>query len=341
MDNYNRNIMLFCDDLKLVYNSGIFTSDALRIMAKQADKSFSDVLNRMADSLDKGNSFAQSIKEADYFDAYLVKMIEIGEQSGYLEQVFNALSTYYHRLYQLKNNLKDAITYPCILVCMMLVVLLVLIIKVLPLFDEVLKDLGTGLSGFSLALMDLGGLLAKYGLVIIMIIILVIAYLIINTSKKSKNIIMYLSNFSFSKKLSYDLEVSQLSYALSMLFDSGYEIEQAFKLVLELIDNKKLKTKLINVNNKLDNGENIENALIEEAIFKGLYNQMIILGFKAGKHNEVMSSIAIAYEDEVNKSINKFLNIIEPALVASLAMVMCIILISVILPLISIMDNIG
>ena len=58
MDNYNRNIMLFCDDLKLVYNSGIFTSDALRIMAKQADKSFSDVLNRMADSLDKGNSFA-------------------------------------------------------------------------------------------------------------------------------------------------------------------------------------------------------------------------------------------------------------------------------------------
>ena len=103
----------------------------------------------------------------------------------------------------------------------------------------------------------------------------------------------------------------QLSYALSMLFDSGYEIEQAFKLVLELIDNKKLKTKLINVNNKLDNGENIENALIEEAIFKGLYNQMIILGFKAGKHNEVMSSIAIAYEDEVNKSINKFLNIIH------------------------------
>ena len=71
MDNYNRNIMLFCDDLKLVYNSGIFTSDALRIMAKQADKSFSDVLNRMADSLDKGNSFAQSIKEADYFDAFI------------------------------------------------------------------------------------------------------------------------------------------------------------------------------------------------------------------------------------------------------------------------------
>lgn len=341
MDNYNRNIMLFCDDLKLVYNSGIFTSDALRIMAKQVDKDFKVVLEKIADSLDTGNSFAYSVKETDYFDAYLVKMIEIGEQSGYLEQVFNALSIYYHRLYQLKINLKDAITYPCILVCMMLTVILVLIIKVLPLFDEVLKDLGTGLSGLSLSLMNFGSLLAKYGLIIIIVIILFMAFMIIKTSKKSKNIISYLSNFSFSKKLSYELEVSQLSYALSMLFESGYEVEKAFKLVLELIDNKQLKTKLINVNQKLDNGENIEDALIEAEIFKGLYNQMIILGFKAGKHNEVMSNISSAYEDEVNKSINNFLNIIEPSLVASLAIVMGIILISVMLPLISIMANIG
>ena len=94
-------------------------------------------------------------------------------------------------------------------------------------------------------------------------------------------------------------------------------------------------------NSKLEKGMDFKTVIADSAIFKGIYTQMLILAIKIGRLDEVMTQVADLYEDEVNTSVNKFLDRVEPTLTAILAIIVGVILLSVMLPLLSIMNSLG
>ena len=99
-------------------------------------------------------------------------MVEIGQKTGHLEDVFRSLAGYYERLEQLQKSIRNAVVYPSVLLVMMLFVVLVLLIKVLPIFQEVFQQLGAELSPVAQALMQLGQFLGRYGLVVLAVLVL-------------------------------------------------------------------------------------------------------------------------------------------------------------------------
>lgn len=323
-------LSLLCEQLAMILESGLDLSDSIRAVASEIDDAgYADILNKIAGDIDSNVSFGEALKKTNVFDEHMIKMVDIGEHSGYLDGVMRQLAIYYRRLANTNEKLKDALTYPSILVIMMLGVIILLVVKVLPMFEVVLNNMGVELGGLAYGLMNFGGLLARYGFIIVLIILFIIGYLLL--FKKDK--------FLVSKRLDHDLSIAQFAFVMSLFLNSGYDMDSALDMVVGLVDNRELKNKVIKFIDEVHAGKSVGEALSSAKIFKSIYNRILTIGFKAGKGDEAMSSVAKAYEDEVDNSIDRMLNIIEPTLVGVLSIIVGVILLSVMLPLMSIMSS--
>ncbi len=340
--NLKQETTLFCEQLAMILQSGIALSDGIRAMGEEVeDAPYQHLLLQMADQLDEQVSFKEVLEKAGIYDEYMIHMVEVGEKSGYLDQVMTQLAIYYGRMDETREKIKDAVTYPGVLICMMLAVIGVLVIKVLPLFRQVLNGMGAELGSFALMLMQTGNLLAKVGLVILLIIALVVLISWFRIKKEKRSLMSVLSSFPLSKRMGQDLSVAQFAYAMSLLLSSGYDTDEALAMMPAMLDDAGLKKKIAALRERIATGDSFHQALVESGIFKGIYNRILVIGFKAGKAEETMARVAQQYEDEVDASINRFLDIIEPTLVAVLSVIVGIILLSVMLPLMSIMSSLG
>ncbi len=226
---------------------------------------------------------------------------------------------------------------------MMMVVLGVIVIQVLPIFQQVLTNLGASLTGVALSLMQLGVTLANYGLYVLVavIVLLVVSMIVLRVRHKEHALTVFFEKFWPTRRLMEDMSVAQFAYAMSLLMNSGYDSSQALEMVVDMIRHNKIKSKVAESSEKVKNGASFEDEMVRNGIFKNLYSKMLHIGFRTGHGDETMARIAEEYEREVDSALNRFLNLIEPTLVAVLSILVGIILLSVMLPLMSIMSTIG
>lgn len=134
-----------------------------------------ELLDRLLAPAERGEPLSAAMREAGGFPSYAVNMIEIGEQSGRLDEVLGSLASYYEREDSLGSMLKSAVTYPLIMLGMMLLVILVLSVKVLPIFSQVFAQLGADLPSLALGALQLGGALKTGCLVLVALLALLLA----------------------------------------------------------------------------------------------------------------------------------------------------------------------
>ena len=279
------------------------------------------------------------MNQTGLYDSYMIHMIEVGEESGYLDRIFHELGLYYQRTENTKEKVKNALTYPSILITMMLVVIIVMLVKVLPLFKNVLSNMGIGLSGASMTLFEIGRNFAIISLVVLVAIFLVCAIVFLTIKVSGKSFTVVLQKFPFTKNLAYKLSVVQFSYALSLLLNSGYHQEDAMMMCSEMCEDKELKEKIDGITKRLNDGDSINDCLLESHIFKEVYNRLLVIGLKSGHFESTMNQVAKAYEKEIDYNINALLDRIEPALVILLTLIVGVILLSIMLPLTGIMAS--
>lgn len=335
----NKELMLFTSQISMILKSGISLSDGILALSQEIeDEEYKNVLINVSKNLDNAMPIYDAFKEAGMDDEYMISLISIGEKSGYLDKVMEQLSIYYERLDNVNEKFKDAITYPSILILMMIAVISILVIKVLPIFESVLNSLGTGLNGLALVFMNLGQILARYGFILLALIVLLLIYFAYKLTKNS-SLIKTLDQFKVTKHIGYNLACAQFAFALSLLMNSGYDSEQALKEMPELIEDSVLKEKIVQMIEKMNQGKSFEQVILESKVFKSIDNRLLTIGFKAGQAESTMAMIAKNYETEVDNEISRFLDIVEPSLVAILSIIIGIILLSVMLPLMSVMSS--
>lgn len=335
---------LFCEQMAMILKSGMSLEEGLTILIEESEQGeFKEALNSCLMNLRQPMSFYEAVLELHYFDDYFVHMIDVGEKSGHLDDVMSECALYYQRMDDTKAKFKEAFTYPFILFLMMFVVLGIIVIQVLPIFQNVLHSLGTSLSGVAYSLMQLGTTLADFGFILLVLVIIAVlgGVLYFRSRYHEAAIWMFLAKFPLTRKLMEEISAAQFAYAMSLLLSSGYDVSEALKSTADLIKHEKMHEKINRSIESVEKGSSFENVVIKEQLFKKMYGKMLHIGFIAGKGDETMSRIASEYEKEVDSSLNRFLNLIEPTLVAVLAILVGIILLSVMLPLMSIMSTIG
>ena len=332
---------MFCNQMAMILESGFSLNQGVTMVYEEMDdKNIKGVLQEVAKYLDEQVSFSEAIDLTKAFDDYMVNLVKVGETSGNLDDVMQSLSEYYARIDDITNKLKQALTYPIILIIMMLVVVGIIVFKVLPIFKDVLNGLGSDLSSYANSFMEFGQIfsLICFAVLLVLVIVIIAGYLYQRVTHV--NVLSNVVQKSFlTRKLSRALNKAQITYALSLFISSGYDLQEAMKFVPKLVDDKQLRANLEKCNEDLINGDSFVEVIKKYQIYQGMQLNMIQVGFKTGQVDIIMKQLSNSFQEEVSRAIDQFLNIIEPTIVTLLSLVVGIVLMSVMLPLISIMSS--
>lgn len=336
----NLEIASFCGQMAMILKSGISALEGLSILLEDAENEQErSLLTVMNDDMAQNGKLHLALRRAEVFPPYLLQMIQIGEESGTLDDVMDALESHYTREDAVANSIRSALTYPLIMVGMMILVVVVLMTKVMPVFQQVFKQLGREMSGLSKGILAMGNSLSKYYYVFVIITIVIIFLLIYFTrSSGGRRQMMKLGyHFKFAKTLYDKMAACRFAGGMALTLKSGMMPEYGIELSENLIDNPYFCKKIDTCKSMLQEGCDLSQAFQETKIFTGVYARMISIANKTGKTDEVMSEIAEQYEDEVDAKITGFISMLEPTLVIILSVIVGIILLSVMLPLLGIM----
>ena len=278
----NSELANFTSQMALILQAGISPDEGISIMVEDSDNDKTkQFLSSIEELLNQGETLYTSLQQTNAFPAYALHMIQIGELSGRLEEVMRSLSIHYQRQYENNESIKSAVSYPLIMIVMMFVVILVLITKVLPIFNQVFEQLGTSISGFSKAVLDIGKSFSTYSYIYIgILLILLLCFVYFTKSEQGKmKFYDFLTKLRFTKNLTWKLALSKFTSGMSIALSSGLDVSQSMEMAKELIDHKQLKAKITEAEKMLEDHD-LATSLIQTNIVSGMYARLLKIGNK-------------------------------------------------------------
>ena len=269
-------------------------------------------------------------------------MVRIGEETGKLDDVLDALSVYYDREASIAQTIKNAVTYPLVMIFMMLLVILVLITRVMPIFNQIFQQLGTEMTGLSKALLDFGTTINYYSTILIILTILVVAAVFYfgRTKKGRRNLRTLAAHTPMTRAFMEKIAMCRFASGMSLTLSSGMSPEECLRMAAELIDHDSFAARLEVCRESLDEGQEFHKALLDAEVFSGIYARMASIGDRTGALDEVMQEIADQCQEEIDLKFTSLIAALEPTLVIVLSLIVGLILLSVMLPLMGIMSSI-
>lgn len=274
----------------------------------------------------------------------MIGLLEVGEQVGRTEETLLALTRYYEDRERMNRQLRNALTYPAILLLMMLVVIVVLLSRVLPVFDDVYASLGGSLTGFAGGLLALGNILntiMPFLGILLALVVLAVALFSLIPGLRSKVLAFWQVHFG-DRGVSRKMNDARFAQALSMAFSSGLPLEEGVSLAGALLKDCPAALKRSETcRARLDAGDDLAAALGESEMLPPSACRMLTLGMRAGTGDTTMEEIARRLSEEAQEALENKVAMVEPALVLVTSVLVGAILLSVMLPLMHIMKAIG
>jgi type IV pilus assembly protein PilC len=331
----------FSAQMALTVKTGIPLSEAVIILKEDADTSAAKKLfGGILEGLEAGEPLAQALRRMRVFPDYMTQMIEIGETSGRLDQVLDSLSKYYAREDNIAKSVRSAVTYPAIMLAILVAIILILVVKVLPIFNEVFTSLGGDLSPFAKGAMNVGSAIGTYAVgIIIAVAAIVVALIIMRATRAGREVQNRMAQGVF-KKLSRDMATGKFASGIALMLASGLDVDRAVELTLPLMNNSVMKRRVVKLKELIEKGKSFSDSAVNTGIFSGMEARLLLLGFRSGNIDSVMDKIAQDYEDKTDDGLDKLISIIEPTMVAVLCAIVGLILLSAMLPLLAVMTSI-
>lgn len=339
----NVELSSFCGQFALILKSGISAIEGLTIMLEDASSADErEILEKLLDNMHETASFTSALNSVDIYPPYMIHMVEIGEETGTLDEVMSALQIHYEREDSISKSIRNSITYPLIMTGMMAVVIVILLVKVLPIFNQVFIQLGTEMTGFSRMLMNVGTTINRYSIVFVAILICIALLALYGTKTASgRNMLRTLGHkLKFTRVIYEEIAACRFASGMALTLSSGLNPDRSMELVTALNDDPVFQKKIAACKEKIDEGSELTDALLTSGMFSGVYARMASIGSKTGAMDQVMEQIAELYQDDIDARMNNVLAVLEPTLVILLSLIVGVILLSVMLPLMGIMSSI-
>ncbi len=169
-----------CEQLALIQRSGLLVTEGLELLAESTEATrLKSVMDRLLISLQGAAPLSKAMADSGSFPTYLVHMVHIGEVSGQLDDILSRLSDFYLRDSILRKKIRNALIYPTVLLVMMLAIIVLLIVRVLPVFSQILSSFGGVMPPFTQGLMNAGLWLADHSLLLLALLVLLVAIVIL------------------------------------------------------------------------------------------------------------------------------------------------------------------
>lgn len=336
-----RELSVFCGQLSMMIQSGILLHAGVQMIANDTtDSRKKAVYKAIADRLTEGDTLDVALQASGAFPQYMIRLTEIGAKSGKLDAVMDALASYYNRRQSLQDSTRSAVVYPLILIGMMLAVLVVLTSKVMPIFQQVFHSLGTDISPWAAAIMNLGISFSRFSLLFaVLFVLLFVALLLISGSEKGR---FSLFSLVMGKRITEKFDIATFASSMSLMLAGGIDMDTALRLSEQAVSGSAIKQKIAAAAESMRQGStSLTQALSEVALLSDTMTGLLATASQSGSLDSALQYVADIYEEEYESAMMKRVALIEPISVALISLLIGFILISVMLPLLSILSGIG
>ena len=340
----NLEIADFCQETALMIHAGVSLGDGMALLAEEGSDDRGATMRELGRRIDEGATLTEAMRESGRFPAYVIGLVDVGESTGRLEETLNSLSRYYEDREMMDRQIRNALMYPSILTILMWVVIVVLLSRVLPMFEAAYEALGSNMTGMAGGLLLLGQWINRAMPVLCILLALVVGGMILfAVSDRFKNKVLGQWNRSCGDRgVSRKINDSRFAQALAMGMRSGLPTEEAVRQAAALLEEvPEAYRRCEACVEKLTYGEDLADILQEHQVLPPSACRLLSLGMKGGNGDTAMEEIARRLAEEANQELERKVGRIEPAMVLTTSLLVGVILLSVMLPLMNIMSVIG
>ncbi len=341
------DIALFTRQLATMMKAGVPLVQSFEIVADGMDNQMmKDLILRIRDEVSSGNSFAHAIRAQprEYFDDLFCSLIEAGEQSGALETMLDELATYKEKSEALKAKIKSAMNYPLAVLAVAGVVSGILLIKVVPQFEEIFAGFGAELPEFTQMVVNMshfmsewwfmavGGMAASY-----------FAYKELH--KRSKAVRDRQQKLALKLPIIGDILdkscIARYARTLSTTFAAGVPLVDALESVAGAAGNVVYEEAIHQIKEDVSSGIQLNYAMKQSGVFPNMVIQMVAIGEEAGALDGMLDKAATYYEEMVDNSVDGLTSLMEPIIMSFLGVIIGGLIIAMYLPIFSMGDAIS
>jgi len=332
------DIAIFSRQMSTMMSSGVPLVQSFEIIGRGSDNpKFRDLLLEIREDIESGTNLADALaRHPMQFDKLYVNLVRSGEESGALETLLDRIATYKEKTEALKAKIKKAMFYPIAVLIVAFIVTAILLIYVVPQFEQVFQGFGADLPAFTRWVIDMSEFAQSRGWIIVI------------------GIFAFISGFIFLKKknpgfqrlvdravlkipqigpILQDAATARFSRTLSTMFSAGVPLVEALESVAGATGNVVYEDAIMRMRDKVSTGLQLNVAMEEQKIFPSMVTQMIAIGEEAGSIDTMASKVADFYEERVDNAVDSLSSLLEPLIMAILGVLVGGMVVAMYLPI--------
>lgn len=339
------DLTVFSQQMAVMIRAGLPLIEVLDILADQTERaSLAAIIRKIEKDVEAGESLTEAmVKHSSVFDQFYLSMIRAGEASGMLDAILEQVAVYIERIASLQRKIKMACMYPATVTVIATGITIFLLVKVVPVFADIFRDLGGELPLPTRIVLAASNFLQKQwwllGLIVLGIWVFLWQY------GKTKNGRLTLDTIKLKLPIFGPLflktAVAKFTRTLGTLIRSGVNILYALDIVAKTAGNARIEQAVVRTKASIQSGESLTKPLVESGVFPPMVTRMIDVGEKTGALEGMLAKIADFYEDQVNTTVNGLTSIIEPLLIVFLGTVVGFIVIAMFMPMFKMIELIN
>ncbi len=326
----------FCEQLAMILEAGIPVADGLEVFAEEAgDSRFKEILNALKEYMSDDSAIFTAMEKTGIFPGYAVKMVKIGSVTGRLEDALKGLSGYYSKRAELRQTVRSSVSHPLLLLAMMTAVIIVMVIKVIPMFRDIFSRFDeTAAAAVEESVSFAYGLgTAVMILLIAVLVITLIVSLLMKIPAARRKLYGIFTNFVLTRGMSEAVAMADVTGAISMMTACGLAPEQTLELAGELTENKAVLSRIKKCESLVLDGEYFADAIGKSKLLPPLYAHSLKVAYKSGAFDEAWKKIDERLSAECDRRIYGAVSFIEPVIIGILAVIIGAVLLAVMLPM--------
>ncbi len=337
----------FTRQLATLVDAGLPLLRGLLVLQKQEkDPTLKEIMGKLAAAIEGGSTFSEGLAQhPKVFNKLFVNMVKAGELGGVLEVTLTRLAEFAEKAEKIKGKVKAALFYPVAVLTVAVGIVALLMIVVVPKFEEIFKDMlgDEGLPDFTLLVLNISRFIQHNFLATAGIVagVFISFKLFIKTkfgNRVKDRVILVMPPFG---TVVSKVAIARFTRTLGTLVSSGVPILQSLNIVRETSGNVLFAEAVQSIHDSVKEGESITAPLEASKIFPPMVVSMVDVGEQTGALPEMLMKVADNYEEEVDNAVSAMTSLLEPIMIVFLAVIVGSIVIAMFLPLIKLMDSLG
>ncbi|MEO6263540.1 MAG: type II secretion system F family protein [Luteimonas sp.] len=333
-----RDIAIFSRQLATMMKSGVPIVQALEIIAGgQKNPKTKNLVNALRADIESGSSMFEALgKHPVQFDELYRNLVKAGETSGVLETVLDTIASYKENIESLKGKIKKALFYPATVIAVAILVSAILLVFVVPQFQEVFKSFGADLPAFTLMIIGASDfMIAWWWLVLIAVVGAIFAFIFFK--KRSQPFAHFLDRMMLKipivGQILHNASIARFARTLAVTFKAGVPLVEALDIVAGATGNTVYEKAVHRIRDDVSVGYQMNMAMKQVNLFPHMVVQMVAIGEEAGALDAMLFKVAEFYEEEVNNAVDALASLLEPLIMIIIGIVVGSMVIGMYLPI--------